>query len=286
MITRTFENAIFPVMMLIGVVTCMIGATAASATPIIDLRFNDPGASIGDPFVSTSNAGSEAVTITGQMGTALPVYGQGPTGSKDLPITFNGEDSSNAGEDANYIQIDGFSGWDETFTLAFAVKLDSGNLDFGIIMQEKDGFRVSSGDEPLFNPTFDQTGTGVSPRSRHNALVAGQWHHVAITYEADAGAGGTGTTRVDIYIDGVLVDDITAADNVLHDVAGPLFWGGRDWHNARSINGSLDSIYYDDQVLTDTQIEQLSIQALVPEPGSLALIVTGMCAAWVRRRPA
>jgi len=263
----------------------LTGVSGASADPILDIRFEKPGVNVGDPFNSTTNAGTEAVTITGQQGTALPVYTQGPTGSKDLAVLFNGENSQNAGEDANFIEIAGFSGWDAEFTFAFAIRLDSGNLNFGTVLAEKDGVRIDSNSTFIVSTTIDQTPGGRPSLPRQVELTSGQWHHIAIVYDGDGG-NSAGTAAFDVYLDGVYDSGRPSVDPAVTDNTGPLNMGGFNRFNARSMNGALDSIYYEDRILSASEIEQLSITALVPEPGSLSLVAVSVASVLHRRRRA
>jgi hypothetical protein len=100
------------------------------------------------------------------------------------------------------------------------------------------------------------------------------WHHVVATWD-----GTTNPDGAKLYVDGALLGTDTAsstANSNVHD----LFLGGSGSYR---FGGLLDEVAIFDYALSATEVRGL-YSAVVPEPGSLALLLMGVGALLLRRK--
>lgn len=102
-----------------------------------------------------------------------------------------------------------------------------------------------------------------------NALGLDTWYHVAVTWQRSVDLA---TCDLNMYINGQLVD--TATGILWEQDPGQFFLGGGNDSNNLSI-GSYDEVRFYSGVLTGAEVQAL----MVPEPGTLALLLAGGLAA-------
>lgn len=124
-----------------------------------------------------------------------------------------------------------------------------------------------------------QQGGGISTNLvTSSGTSTGEWHHVALTYDA-----GVGNGTFDLYLNGVsagVVEIPVAMTPATVDTSdlGYLAFGGRA-ASSNSVAGRLDEWRISDQALTPDQFLNY-----VPEPSTFALILCGLAMAWRRGR--
>lgn len=114
----------------------------------------------------------------------------------------------------------------------------------------------------------------------YGAIVADQWHHVAVTYDQL----GPTTAVANWYINGSLVgtQNVSAASVVPYGPAGSAYTFARDFsgNTYYNYNGLMDEFWVFDRALTSGEIGGLVADNLVPEPTGLALLAcAGLTAA-------
>jgi alkaline phosphatase D len=110
------------------------------------------------------------------------------------------------------------------------------------------------------------------------------WNNAIVTYDANGGSEpGTGLMRS--FFNGVLIG---TADNRTITNTGGLVIGGHRMGTGRNFNGFIDDVAFFDHVLTPEQIGRLQSMpadmAMIPEPGSAAILMTFAGVALLRRK--
>lgn len=110
------------------------------------------------------------------------------------------------------------------------------------------------------------------------------WNNAIVTYDANGGTTpGTGLMRS--YFNGVLVG--TAERPGITPTQG-LVIGGHRMGTGRNLDGFVDDVAFFDHVLTSEQIGRLQLMpanmAMIPEPGSAAVLMTVAGVALLRRK--
>lgn len=100
------------------------------------------------------------------------------------------------------------------------------------------------------------------------------WHHVAVSMSG---------TSVAFYIDGVAAGTGTI-NTTMGDAGGPVYIGNRR-DQISGGSGPMDfNGYLDDVRIYNTALSQSEIQSVIPEPGSILLVVSGALFLASRRR--
>lgn len=94
------------------------------------------------------------------------------------------------------------------------------------------------------------------------------WRNVIVTFDAP-------TKTLTAYYDGVLQGSLTSTVADLPAVVGLVVGGHRDG-TGRNWNGWIDEVAVWDTALTPAEVTYLQTHA-VPEPGTLACVVSGLC---------
>ena len=111
--------------------------------------------------------------------------------------------------------------------------------------------------------TFAYVGTGLGFKDD-------KWHHLAANLGQDA---------IEVYVDGDLVDSVPGQGPIIQNDSNLYF--GRHRTLGRYFNGLLDEIR-----IYDGRLSQSDVDALVPEPTTIALLTLGGLAVLARRRKA
>ena len=119
----------------------------------------------------------------------------------------------------------------------------------------------------------------------------GNWHHVALTWNATTGAAGTGSAT--FYLDGTALTTTVSGTKNISSASTWAAWdygmfigvGGRATPNWDPLTAPLDNLQVYNTELTAGQIAAL---AGVPEPSAATLTVIGLigllCYAWRKRK--
>ena len=95
-----------------------------------------------------------------------------------------------------------------------------------------------------------------------SAMPAGEWHHVAATYDGNGTASGNGTLSV--YYDGALVKRETTAKSIDIPHAGTVVVGKYSGRSDRTFKGLMDDAYIYSRCLTDAEIAMLAAESGEP----------------------
>ena len=94
------------------------------------------------------------------------------------------------------------------------------------------------------------------------AMPAGEWHHVAATYDGKGTTSGGGTLSV--YYDGTLVKRETTAKAISIPHAGTVIVGKYSGRSDRTFKGLMDDAYIYSRCLTDAEIAMLAAESGEP----------------------
>ena len=89
-----------------------------------------------------------------------------------------------------------------------------------------------------------------------NALVAGQWQHIVLTWD-----GNSSVASVKVYRNGVVLTNPYGSGGVgtkPSDAAYNLYIGAEN--GAYGINGGMDDVRFYNRILTDAEITELASQ--------------------------
>lgn len=236
-------------------------------------NFDDPD----NLFHDASGNGNEPTSIVGN-----PTQGTGIVGSGSLSLAGDGANGEGAIINPNI-------GAGADFTLSAWIKMDES--DAGLhrprtMMYKQNGtlntgwyfYTYSSNNRPIAN-VLNDSGNNFVGAEASNTLpdeVAVNWNHTAFTYDSESEVGS-------FYINGQLTATETIPDynpNTGTNLSIGLRTGAEDrgWH------GELDELAVWDRVLSQGEIETLAGGAVIPEPGTLALLGVGALALMRRRR--
>ena len=247
-----------------------VGLTTSSpANLLVNLTMDGDGASAGDSLTSTANWGTLGGS-TSQAGTALE-YQTSANGTLGADSGANGDGLAYT-VPANSVTAD--------FTIMLAVRIDGVQDQFDkIIKSDLFGdlsFALAGGDQPQW-----WIGSKFYDFPAHTS----GWHHYAMTYDHDGGVfSGTQRSLVTMYLDGAEVYQLdshlqTSGFGSNQDV----FVMSQSFGN-RPIDGAMDDFQLHDTILNEGAILAAANAALIPEPGTLALLLMGASLVWVRRR--
>lgn len=167
----------------------------------------------------------------------------------------------------------------DSWSVAFWGKRDSdADIRAGMVLADSLSF--------IWTPDNDSVVNGLRNRSSINANGSGP-NQEDTQYDDDTAdytvynhwavvADGSGATKnIKIYLNG---DEVVSKDDALVDTVFSTFggWGGNALNN---YDGVIDELYIYDEAISES-----AVQALVPEPGSFALLGLGGLFAMRRRR--
>jgi len=112
------------------------------------------------------------------------------------------------------------------------------------------------------------------PDGNTNSLTAGEWNHIATTYEFS-------TASWKLWLNGVTIVDkgYGGQNQGLHNMIIGSF-GGTD-----GVVGTYDEVGYWDYALNSGEMAELQVNdAVIPEPTSIFLLASGLIAVGLRRR--
>ena len=256
------------VLSILGIaVVVLVGAAGARADLLVNLTFDDPGASEGASISSTTNTG----TLGGNgSGAGSVTYAR-----NDLAGGNFGADEANVNGLISYTVPGGSLTAD--YTIMWAARRDGTQAQFDKIMT------TDNGEFGSFQ--FDGDGTNatwtIASRVQGFSLSDGVWHHFAMSYDHDGGQDGI-KALVIWYLDGSEIGNNPFVDqqSFASDITPYLL---NQSNGTRPMNGAVDSFRLYDEVLGAGEIRQLAITAGIPEPASLTLLAIAGLAVLHRR---
>ena len=168
------------------------------------------------------------------------------TGQRNGALTFGGFNDRVIVNDSAEFDIT------DTLTLATWVKADAFKLGDGLIVKGTTnipyGLDLRSDGRLIFQANYGSVagGSGSATWSSNTALTAGQWHHVAVTYDG---------SNVQFYLDGQL--DGTHQANVTFGTNNEALVLGADLAGGSHFDGDLDDARVYDRALTAEEVGQL-----------------------------
>jgi|GEM_PF-1817909 len=247
------------------------------AAVIINFDFDGDGASDGDSLTSTANSGTLGGSATGNHPApdtnTSPQYETSANGSLGA-MTIGGGTTFKG----NISYAKGVTTTNTDFTVAFALRRDGEQSQFnritdmpemGISLSWVGGSSPTPGNDQI-RLNYGNAGGGVVPDS--GSIADGVWSHVAFTYNYN-----TGSPILQLYLNGELVGSDNNGIPVKDLGAAQSIYLLSRSNPDRTISGAIDNFQIHDSVLNMVQINELGVQsgAIIPEPGSLSLLLIG-----------
>ena len=200
--------------------------------------------------------------------------------------TFSGEAKSGSRAivldgDGDYLDFADPMDFGGQFSFALWVKPEPGALGIQSIMNNApegwaaDGFKLyyntwsdpPTADNALAVETGNAAGGGNAYRSAAGAITEGAWNHVVTTVDTTAG-------EVRLYIDG---SEAAGTGGLIADMNLNQDWEIGAMKSGLNLAGSIDDVQFYSGVLTADEVAFLNDNAgaVVPEPGTLVLILAG-----------
>ena len=255
----------------------LILPAAANAATLMEVTFDNDGATAGQALTSTANTGTTGPASGVGAGTSL-TYASRPGGG--LCASFGGvdyHDTITFGDESNLFT--GLSGG-EDYTFSAMIKLNQVSKFEKLFGQYSTA--LPSG---YFEDRTDADDLAITifyaGRQYVHTFTPDAWTHVVLSMEM--GAGQTSADILtNIYIDGVRVGGDPWADVSAFDSADWFQQIGSS-NSGRTITGMFDDIRIQNVAL-DAAGALARYQADIPEPATLGLLVVGGLLTIVRRR--
>ena len=253
-------------------------ATGSAHAALVAHYEFDNNANVGEATVGTDlvASGDAAYTASGVSGGALSLDGVSDflqvDGSQSLPVGVPTGDSSYT--IATFIQTTNSTGNNGRNTIVTWGNGANSQINaFRTSTAGEAGNVENNGTSGILNYNWGGASRGDLGAGSGANIFDGNWHHVAVTYDS-----ATSTKR--LYYNGVQISsDFVVTNNM--NVQGVNFRLGSNRNDSEEFNGLLDDVRIYDNALSGSEVA-----ALVPEPGSLALLGLGGLFVLQRRRNA
>ncbi len=246
------------VLSILGIaVVVLVGAAGARADLLVNLTFDDPGASEGASISSTTNTG----TLGGNgSGAGSVTYAR-----NDLAGGNFGADEANVNGLISYTVPGGSLTAD--YTIMWAARRDGIQAQFDKIMATDNGeFGSFQFDGDGENATWT-----IASRAQGFSLSDGVWHHFAMSYDHDGGQDGI-KALVIWYLDGSEIGNnpFVAQQSFASDITPYLL---NQSSAGRPMDGAVDSFQLHNTVLDASAIAQAAADALALPPAGTVVSI-------------
>jgi hypothetical protein len=251
------------VLSILGIaVVVLVGAAGARADLLVNLTFDDPGASEGASISSTTNTG----TLGGNgSGAGSVTYAR-----NDLAGGNFGADEANVNGLISYTVPGGSLTAD--YTIMWAARRDGIQDQYDKIMATDNGeFGSFQFDGDGENATWT-----IASRAQGFSLSDGVWHHFAMSYDHDGGdpklPGPIPRALVTWYVNGYEIGSNPFVDqqSFASDITPYLL---NQSNGTRPMNGAVDSFRLHNTVLDASAIAQAAADALALPPAGTVVSI-------------
>ena len=172
-----------------------------------------------------------------------------------------------------YLLAEGFPGIGGTDDRSISAWINTTDMDANFVnwgnnqAGEKWTFRVQEGNGLAGGLRLEVNGGYIVGDT---FIADGNWHHVALTWEADADPD---VLDGKLYVDGVLQGFSASLDEPINTGAGQDVRIGRDFNNSRQMNGLIDDVRIYDHALTEAEVLTVSGGPPAPPPAGADLLL-------------